>query len=194
MIKRTAILGGRFDPPHWGHYWVAKQVLESDLKIDEVWFMPTYIHAWTKAYASALDRVKMLGFLEEEKIITSKIEISRPKTSYTIETIEELKKIPDREFFWIVGSDALADFSKWRNAAKLARKIPFIVFPRGGFPITKVLPPGFRVVKNPHAFVTNVSATFIRERLSKGLSVRGLIPENVEQHIFDNGLYQDLKQ
>lgn len=185
-----AVLGGRFDPPHWGHFWVARQVLEKGPDIDEIWLMPVYSHPWKKSVALPQDRFNMVSFLETEGIRASDIEIMRGGISYTIETIRYLKEnYTKHNFYWVVGSDALSDFAKWRQAQKLATLIPFLVFPRSGYPI-KILPFGMKRIDGAETVQTNLSSTHIRERLKNNLSIYGLVPEKVEEYIRKKNLYR----
>ncbi len=187
---RIAILGGRFDPPHWGHFWVARQVLEKGKGIDQVWLMPVYTHPWKASLASPFDRLNMLSFLTAAGIAVSDIEIQRGGISYTIETIRHLKEnYPEHQFCWVVGSDALADFAKWRQAQKLATLLPFLVFPRSGYPI-KILPFGMKRIEGEDIIQTNLSSSYIRQRLKAGLSIFGLVPEKVEDYIQKKNLYR----
>lgn len=185
-----AILGGRFDPPHWGHFWVASQVLERGPNINKIWLMPTHIHPWKASVAESQDRLIMAKFLETAQIKASSIEIDKGGTSFTIETIRFLKEnYQEHQFFWIVGSDAIADFAKWRHAQKLANLVPFLVFPRSGYPI-KLLPFGMKKIDGEEIIQTNLSSTHIRDRLQKGLSIYGLVPSEVEEYIKQKHLYQ----
>lgn len=185
-----AILGGRFDPPHWGHFWVARQVLEKGPNIDEVWLMPVHTHPWKGSYADPQDRLNMATLLEAPGIKASSVEIMRSGTSYTIETIKHLKEnYQEHKFYWIVGSDAIADFFKWRQAQKLSQLIPFLVFPRSGYPI-KILPFGMKKINGAETIQTNLSSTHIRERLKKGLSIYGLVPPQIEEYIKKKNLYK----
>lgn len=184
-----AILGGRFDPPHWGHFWIARQILEKGPAINQVWLMPVYAHAWKATVADPVDRLNMVRFLETEGVKTSSLEIERGGMSYTVETIKYLKEnYQEHKFYWVVGSDALSDFSRWRQAAKLAYLLPFLVFPRSGYPI-KVLPFGMKKINGVEIIQTNLSSTHIRDRLQKGLSIYGLVPPEVEAYIKQKHLY-----
>lgn len=185
-----AILGGRFDPPHWGHYWIARQVLERGPQIDRIWLMPAYKHPWKDCMADTHDRYNMVKFLESDGIEVSSIEIERAGTSYTIETIKFLKNnYQEHHFYWIVGSDAISDFFRWRQAQKLSQLIPFLVFPRSDYPI-KILPFGMKKINGHSPIQTNLSSTHIRERLKNKLPIRGLVPVEVENYIKQKRLYQ----
>ena len=186
----VAILGGRFDPPHWGHFWVAHQVLELGPKIDQVWLMPTFQHPWKKAVAAAQDRKNMLQYLTTDNIKVSSIEIDRGGISYTIDTVNFLKtSYPNDKFYWIVGSDALSDFSKWHAAQKISLSIPFLVYPRGDYPI-KLIPFGMKKIAGDFVLQTNLSSTYVRQRLEKGFSITGLVPAEIENYIHSKHLYR----
>lgn len=189
-MMNIAILGGRFDPPHFGHLWAARQVLERGPDISEVWFMPTYIHPWKTSVADSRDRLTMVKHFEDEKIKVSSLEVEKGGTSYTVETVDILKQNnPNDTFYWIVGSDAISDFSKWRASQKLALKIPFLVFPRGGYPV-KLMPAGMKLINGSDLVQTNLSSTHIRERIKQNLSIRGFVDREVEEFIKRKNLYK----
>lgn len=190
MKKQIAVLGGLFDPPHFGHLLVARQVLESHLCIDLVLLMPVFKHPWRENQVSWRHRLKMLSFFENSKIKTSDFEIKLGKTSYTIQTVKELKKDKNNDYFWIIGSDGLKDFHKWKDWKKLLKETHFIVFPRAGFSTNKSLK-GSIVLKDKNLAVTSLSSTMIRQRIKKNLPIAGLVPEGVEKYIKKNGLYKN---
>lgn len=187
---KIGILGGRFDPPHIGHFWVIKQTLEAFNFLDQTWLMPCNRHVWKETVASPEERLAMSKFFaqKDDRIIVSDLEIRRGGVSYTIETVKKLKEDKDNEYFWIVGSDAISDFSKWHSNARLSRLIKFLVFPRIDYPV-KFVPPGFRLINNKDFFVTNLSSTMIRERIKKNLPITGLVLPEIEEYIYKKGLY-----
>lgn len=185
-----AILGGRFDPPHFGHLWVARQVLERGPNISEVWLMPAFVHPWKSSFADSKDRLAMAGFFADERIKVSSVEIEKGGTSYTIETVDLLRQgYPNNTFYWVVGSDAISDFSKWRSSQKLALRIPFLVFPRGGYPV-KLLPVGMKLINGEGVVQTNLSSTHIRDRIKNNLSIAGFVASEVEEFIKKKNLYK----
>ena len=166
--KTIAIFGGSFDPPHLGHAQVIKKVLASGL-VDQVWLMPNFSHPWKKAEASVEERLAMCRILAVSKtpIRVCDLEIKRKRKSYTIDTVRELKKkYPGIKFYWVVGKDLLEELPRWQDPEALKKEIEFIAFPK-----------------------TNVSSTMIRERIKKGLSIAGLVPPQIEDHIRKNKLY-----
>ena len=187
---RIGILGGSFDPPHIGHLLVARQTREL-ARLDEVWLMPYFAHNWDPTVSPAFDRLSMTKLIEEKGIITSEEEIEKNEKSYTIDTVRRLKKHhASHEFYWIVGSDTLPEFRLWKEAEALAREVKFLVFPRNGHPLPKVLPQGFSQVASPDLVITNISSSVVRNRFTKRLSVVGLIAPPVLDYIKKHNLYQ----
>jgi len=183
-----AVLGGRFDPPHIWHFWTAQQILENVPGIEEVWYMPDNQNAFKPIIAAVEDREEMLSFMETGRIKTSTIALSQPGITYTVSIVQELLKEVNNKYYWIVGSDILNEFSKWRDYQKLTKLITFLVMPRKDFPI-KFLPPGFKRVEG-NIMLANVSSTIIRERVKRGQTVAGLVFPEVEKYIRAKNLYR----
>ena len=183
-----AILGGRFDPPHIWHFWTAQQVLENVVGIDQVWYMPDFQNALKPIVASTSDRVEMLRFMETGRIRLSMIALSQTSVTYTVSIVSELIKDLNNKYYWIVGSDILNEFSKWRDYQKLTRLINFLVVPRKDFPI-KNLPSGFTKIDG-NLMLSNVSSTIIRERLKRNHTIAGLVFPEVEKYIREKNLYK----
>ncbi len=183
-----AILGGKFDPPHVWHFLAAQQVLDYKKELDQVWLMPDFTNAFKPIEAIPSDRIEMLHFLETGRIKLSTIAIAKEETTYTINIIRELEKDKNNNYYWIVGSDVIAEITRWRDYQKLARIIKFIVFPRKDHPI-KNLPDGF-VQLNGDLLVSNISSTMIKKRVKDNLSITGLVFPEVEDYIRRRNLYK----
>jgi len=183
-----AILGGRFDPPHLWHFWTAQQILENVKGMDQVWYLPDYTNAFKPIIAGASDRIEMLHFLETGRLRLSTIAAAKETTTYTIQIVQELKKDTNNRYYWVVGSDALMEFTRWRDYQKLSRLIEFVVFPRKDYPI-RILPPGFHKVPG-NLLLSNISSSLIRERVKKGMAISGLVFPEVEEYIKKKNLYK----
>ena len=109
-------------------------------------------------------------------------------TTYTVSVVQELIKDTNNKYYWIVGSDILNEFSKWRDFQKLSRLINFLVIPRKDFPI-RSLPSGFKRVEG-NLMLSNVSSSIIRERIKQGRTIAGLVFSEVEAYIRKNNLYK----
>jgi len=183
-----AILGGRFDPPHVWHFLTAQQVLDNVSGIDQVWLLPDYQNAFKPITALPSDRIEMLHFLETGRIKLSTIAIAKETITYTVEIVNHLVKDKNNKYHWIVGSDTMAEISRWRDYRKLSRLIQFLVFPRKDYPI-KNLPNGFTKVPGD-LLLSNISSTIIRQRVKEGLSITGLVFPEVEDYIRRRNLYK----
>ncbi|MBI2617647.1 nicotinate (nicotinamide) nucleotide adenylyltransferase [Candidatus Gottesmanbacteria bacterium] len=184
----VAILGGRFDPPHIWHFWTSQQVLENVKGLDQVWLLPDYSNAFKSIVASPSDRIEMLHYLETGRIKLSTIAISRESITYTIDVVKELVRDASNRYFWIVGSDVMGEFSRWRDYKKLSRMIEFLVFPRKDYPI-KSLPQGFHRIEGS-LLLSNISSSMIRERVGTARTISGLVFPEVENYIRMRNLYR----
>lgn len=187
---KIAILGGSFDPPHLGHYLVVKQILDFRPDIKKIILMPSFKHQWKKSFAQVEHRMNMLKSFLGNNIELSDIEIKRKGVSYTFDTLNELKNQTNLPLYWIVGSDILTEFDKWKNNNKLLKLATFLVFPRDPYNLPKNLPTGFEILKNKNLIMTNISSSIIRERIKTGKSIKYLVPEEVEKYIAENKLYK----
>lgn len=183
-----AILGGRFDPPHVWHFWTAQQVLENVKDIEQVWLLPDYTNALKQMIATASERIEMLHFLETGRIKLSTIAIAKETATYTVDIVRELGKDVNNHYYWIVGSDVTSEFSRWRDYQKLSKMVEFLVFPRKDYPI-KNLPQGFHRVEG-NLLLSNISSSFIRDRLKEGKTISGLVFPEVEEYIRTKNLYK----
>jgi nicotinate-nucleotide adenylyltransferase len=186
---KIAILGGRFDPPHIGHFLVAQQVLDNRPDIDKVLLIPASEHQWKPIVASAKDRLEMLKSFVTPQIEVSDVEIKRGGISYSIDTIKTIKSETGAQVYWIVGSDILAEFHKWERAKDLLKLATFLIFPRDPYALPKIIPQGFEVIRSEKLLTTNFSSTLVRERIAQGKSIKNIVPESVEVYIKEHKLY-----
>lgn len=186
---KTAILGGRFDPPHIGHFWIAQQVLDYVEDVSNVLLVPASKHQWKETVASSEERLDMAKMLTNEHIKVSDIELMRGGISYTIDTIKAIKNETGSDVYWIVGSDIVLEFEKWDKRDELLKEAEFLVFPRDPYHLPENLPKGFRVIDNPDLLTTNISSTAVRKRLKQGLPIDTFVPKNVEEYILQRSLY-----
>lgn len=189
-VMKIGILGGSFDPPHIGQYLVIKQVLEVRKDLDKILIVPAYKHQWKSAGASVKDRLEMAKSLIQEKAEISEIEIKRKGINYTIDTIKEIKKKTKAEILWIIGSDIIYEFNRWKKTDQLTSFATFLVFPRDPYHLPQKMPKGFELITNHSLITTNISSTKIRKRIKEGKSIKHLVPEEVEEYIIQKKLYK----
>lgn len=186
-MKKIGIFGGTFDPIHCGHLILARDAIEQ-LKLDSVLFIPAALspHKLGARPVSAEHRVEMLraAIEGEPRFCLDELELNRPAPSYTMETIEALKRRePASEFVCLVGEDNVAQLPTWHRFAELSKMVQFAVLDRTG-------------VRTDHLYPTvrrhiDISATDIRNRVARGQSIRYLVPPAVEDLIRERQLYRE---
>jgi nicotinate-nucleotide adenylyltransferase len=182
---KIALLGGSFNPPHIGHMLIAQQVLDFG-GVDEVWFLPNWGQSFEKPVASAKDRLAMTRCLHMPKTKVSTLEIDNTLNGQTINLLPYLP--PEHTYVFIIGSDQLPVFHLWGKWKELLEKMPFLIFPRYGFP-TEPLYSNMTVLHHDELVVSNVSSTKIRARVSLGLSIDEFVPKGVGEYIKKHSLY-----
>jgi nicotinate-nucleotide adenylyltransferase len=189
---RLGIIGGTFDPIHLGHLRAAESAREA-LGLSRVLFVPAgqppHRHA---PQASPLDRWAMvcLATAPQSGFEVSDFEISRPGPSFTIDTLEHLRKEhAGDELFLIVGSDTLAEIRSWKAPERLVELCRVATVERPGHAASAAaeLPAWAERVSGPGL---EISATMIRALVAQGRSVRHLVPDAVSDHIVKRGLYR----
>lgn len=165
---------------------IARQVLDFT-DCDEVWFLPNYGQIPPKPVATAIDRLAMTKLLSLEKTRVSTIEIDHKLDGDTINLLPHLPS--EHSFRFIIGSDQLPTFHLWGRWEELLQKIPFLVFPRYGFP-NEPLYPNMMVVASDVLIGSNISSTKIRQRVSLGLSIEEFVPHEIASYIHDHRLYR----
>ncbi len=187
---QIAILGGAFDPPHLWHKKISEQLIKL-LKFDQVWLIPCFSHPFQKNMAPAKHRLAMTRLLTNKKIKVRLEEINRKKKSYSIDTIRELKKKCSKcEFTWVIGSDQVKTFNKWKNWKQLLKEVPFLIFPRPGNKIPKTLPQNMTPIKHRGLFLSKLSSTQVRNYIKSSKSISQLVTPEVENYIKKHNLYR----
>jgi len=189
------IFGGTFNPIHNTHLKMAK-LAKKKFGLKKVIFIPAGRPPHKEIYdrITLQERYRMIclalkGF---PSFSTSPIELKRPGKSYSVETVESLKKRfrKDTELFFIIGSDSLAELFTWKRIYKLLRLCKFIVFQRPKFPVKVVN----RRLENRVEFVSmrpqKVSSTEIRKMIKKGQDISNFVPKSVARFITKRKLYR----
>ena len=171
---KTGIFSGSFNPVHIGHLALANYLCEYE-GLDEVWFLVTP-HNPLKEEDELMDdafRLKLVQLAIEgyPKFKASDIEFNLSRPSYTIHTLDKLKETyPDREFYFIIGSDNWVLFPCWYQSERILVENHILVYPRPGYPVSSdSLPENVKVVSSP---TFEISSTFIRRAMEEGKDVR----------------------
>lgn len=213
-MSRVGVLGGTFDPIHWGHLRAAEVAREA-LALDEVLFVPAASppHKVEPRVTEAEHRLAMVerALEGEGRFSLSTVEIDRDGPSYTIDTLRELgEERPEARLFFVVGTDAFAEIRTWMRWRELLERHDFVVHERPGAPlegVRDVLPAELqarlvdlsedesgRERKGTSIFLLrramlDVSSTEIRRLVERGRSIRFLVPATVEAYIRQHRLY-----
>jgi nicotinate-nucleotide adenylyltransferase len=199
---RVGVLGGTFDPVHTGHMIIAEEVRQN-LKLHEVLFMPAG-QPWLKGQKdiSAVEhRLEMviLATASNPYLNVSTIEIERPGPTYSVDTIVDLKAGlgAGAKIYFIVGFDALAELHLWKEPRRMVEMCQVVAVKRpgyGGFDLRSLdsaIPGISERIMSVDVPQIDISATDIRRRVSRRLSIKYLVPEEVEAYIAANKLYAE---
>ena len=203
---RWGILGGTFDPIHFGHLLLAEECREI-LALDKVLFVPAG-QPWLKAgqpLTAAIHRLRMveLATADHPHFEVLRWEVERPGPSYTVDTLERLRMESDAaaELHFLLGLDALADFPRWKDPERILQMARLAVVPRPGYVAKgdgddivagiKSRYPAYadRITILAVASVA-ISATDLRRWVAIGQSLRYRTPAAVGEYIREKGLYK----
>tara|TARA_B100001996_G_scaffold20964_1_gene16786 strand:+ start:984 stop:1568 length:585 start_codon:yes stop_codon:yes gene_type:complete len=192
---KVCLFGGTFDPPHLGHLIIAQTIFEAE-KFDQIVFVPAYQppHKNGIKISPVDQRLEMLNIAikENPNFIISDLEIQRKGLSYSIDTIMEYKKqnnLKSDDLFYLMGSDSLRQFKKWKDTKKIIDESQVIVAIRPGFRPSDI--PNWILAKIQFASIPRIeiSSTTIRDRWFDDKTIRYMVTESVWQYINKNKLY-----
>jgi nicotinate-nucleotide adenylyltransferase len=191
--KRIGLFFGSFNPVHVGHMIIAN-FMANQTDLDQVWLVvsPQNPLKQKSSLARDYDRLHLvrLAIGDNPHLRASDIEFNLPKPSYTIDTLTYLKeKYPEYQFVLIMGGDNLASLHRWKNYELLLQDHEIFVYRRPEYDI----PDAF--AKHPQvqffeAPLMHISASYIRQAIQKGHSVKYLVTEPVHQYLENSTLYR----
>ena len=180
--QTIALLGGSFNPPHVAHQMLCLWALSSQ-KVDQVWFVPCYQHAFGKDLESFAHRMMMCELaaaaFPDGTVAVSDVERQLGGESRTYYTLKHLQQQnPQTSFKLLIGADILEEKHKWYRFSDIESMVGLLVAGRSGYP------------ENEDTFnLPAVSSTDIRLRLAEGRPVDHLLPWRVGDYLRDNSLY-----
>ncbi len=198
-MRRIGVLGGTFDPIHYGHLVIAEDA-HAYLELEKVLFVPAYQppHKPRGSYSAFEHRVKMLrlAIARNPHFQISLVEAERPGPSYTVDTLRELQEDlgPEVKLYLIIGMDSLAGILSWCCPAELIKLCRIVVAERAGYQVDLAALeeglPGLRdsleLIDTPEL---SISSTDLQVRLQHGLPIRYQLPAQVEAYIRRHKLY-----
>lgn len=193
--RNIGIFGGTFDPVHNGHVSIAKSFLDSGI-IDALWIFlnpapPHKSHDPHESYAARF-RLLTLAFESVNNVQISDLETTLPRPCYTIQTVKYLvDRYPEQTFYLCMGKDSFLSFKSWYKWQQILSHCRLLVADR---PInnSRVVDPD---LLDQTTFVDHepmeVSSTQVRNHITAGKSIEGLVPEEVASMIKKENLYKN---
>jgi nicotinate-nucleotide adenylyltransferase len=200
-MGRVGVLGGTFDPVHYGHLVIALDAW-AYLDLEKVLFIPAYQppHKPDGSYSAFEHRVRMLQLaLDDNRCFElSLIEAERHGPSYTVDTLKDLRAElgPDAEIYFIIGMDSLGNILDWYRPEELITLCRIVVAERAGYQVDlAALEEGLPGLQKSLVLIDtpelSISSTDLQRRIRLGLPIRYQVPPEVEQYIRAHQLYQD---
>jgi nicotinate-nucleotide adenylyltransferase len=198
---RVGVLGGTFDPPHYGHLAAAEECRVA-LRLDVVLFLPAGQppHKHDRPISPAADRVRMVELAIESNrhFELSRIDVDRAGPSYSVAALDQLRRElgPEAQLWFVMGADSLADILTWREPARLLRLARLAAVNRPGAPdpaperLESELPGARARIDVVEIADLAISATDLRRRVAEGRPIKYQLPEAVERYILERGLYR----
>jgi nicotinate-nucleotide adenylyltransferase len=214
---RIGILGGTFDPIHYGHLEMACCV-KAFFSCDKLFLMPAYSppHKPKQSITSPYHRYTMAAIATNdiEDIEVSRLELEAPTRPFTVQTVYKLKEMygGNTQLFFIMGADSFRELDTWHEYSDLIANSSIVVMTRPGYELDieerrQKLQAGIEDLRGRHEpigsvealpkiFVTalverDISATAIREAAARGESIKQWVPETIARYILKYRLYQD---
>jgi nicotinate-nucleotide adenylyltransferase len=190
---KWGVLGGTFDPPHFGHFQLA-QAAADELVLERVLWIPSFKppHKKGESLSPFRDRAIMAEMTarRDRRFDVSRIEETIPGDSFTVKTLAHLgRALPDIQFYFIVGSDVLPELKDWFKPERIGHWATLACGVRVGFP----RPEPEQLPVQPVVYFDSpdvpISSTDIRSRVRLGGSIKGMVSPDVEQYIASAALY-----
>jgi nicotinate-nucleotide adenylyltransferase len=199
-VRRLGLLGGTFDPPHYGHLLAAQEVAWR-LQLERVLFLPARQNPLKQGApgTAAEDRCAMveLAIAGNPLFSLSRLDVDRPPPSYTVDLLQTvLGSDPQAELFFLVGADILPELPRWRAPDAILRLARLAVVNRPGWPdpnlddLELALPGARQRAEVVHIPGVDISAANLRARVRADEPIRYLTPPAVEDFIRAQRLYR----
>lgn len=200
-MNKVGILGGTFDPIHFGHLFIAENARKC-FELDKVVFIPTgvpphkvLVNVSDKTHRYNMAQLAMKGNPNFE---VSDFEVAKEEISYTVDTMTALKQLyKDTDFYYIVGADSLYEIVNWKSFRKLAKIIKIVSINRMTNKFVDVEEVAKSISENYNMEIhtlempiIEISSTEIRRRVKEDLPIKYMLPENVERYIKKHKLYK----
>ena len=198
--KQIIVFGGCFNPPLNSHFSLAEQMVVEYPEIEKIIFVPVNSQYEKIDLIENEHRYQMLKTVcdRNEKFEVSRIEIDSKRQLYTVETLQQLQeKYTDYEVAFLTGSDNLKTLNTWKKANELTRNFKIYILERENDNMEEIIENNIFLKNHKQAFIkaketikSNLSSTFVREKIKAGKSIRYLTPDEVILYIQEHQLYR----
>ena len=199
-MRRIGVLGGTFDPVHYGHLVIAEDA-RAYAHLEKVLFVPAHRppHKPARSYSAFRHRVRMteLAIAGNPVFELCLIEAGRSGPSYTVDTLRDLQAQlgAEAELYFVVGMDSLANILQWYKPAELLTLCRLVVAERAGYRVDLVALeeklPGLRdslvMIDTPEL---SISSSDLQHRIGLGLPIRYQVPPAIEDYVREHRLYR----
>ena len=198
--QRVGILGGTFDPIHFGHLAAAQEVAWT-LNLERILFIPTHQQPLKQSESSSGPEHRLamvrLATASNPLFDVNTVELDRGGVSYTVDTLRALRQADASTAYWLIlGTDALLDLGRWHRPEEILGMAEIAAVHRAGWERATLdamyaeVPSARGRVQHIPIPGLDISATDLRGRLQDGRPIRYLVPDAVEAYIREQGLYR----
>lgn len=195
-MKKIGIFGGTFNPIHQGHLIVASYIYEK-AGLDKLVFMPAGNPPQKTGEEDFAHRLAMidLAIKDDPRMGSTDIE-NTEETSYTYNIMDKLRRHCEDDLYFIMGVDSIENIGSWYRFEDLLRENKFIVTTRPGFEVKRATRDLVGIYTDRIDYtegpMVDISSTEIRNKIEEGKSIKYLLPKEVENYIYDKGLYRPI--
>lgn len=197
--KRVGIMGGTFNPIHYGHLRLAQEAQEQVL-LDKILFMPSGRSYMKKNVLDTQKRVEMtaLAIKQYSKFELSLIEAQKTGNTYTCDTLQYLTRTNlDTQYYFIIGADSLFQIEQWKSPEQIFQFAILICAIRDDYDFDTIRKKGEALAESGADIIYlntpkwDISSTDIRAKVKSRISIRGLVPPEVALYIEQEHLYYE---
>ena len=197
---KIVIFGGSFNPPLNSHFSLAEGIVNEYENIKKVIFVPVNSKYEKKGLIDNEHRYNMLKLVcdKNEYFEVSRVEIDNERQLYTIETMSLLeKRYPEYDLLFTIGTDNLKSLYLWNSVEELLSRFKILVLERDEDNMEEIIENSELLKKYKNSLIkvnnnvrSNLSSTFVREKLKENKSIRYLVPDEVYFYIKENNLFE----
>lgn len=197
--KQIMVFGGCFNPPLNSHFSLAEQMIAEYPAIEKIIFVPVNSQYEKMNLIENEHRYQMLKTVcdKNEKFEVSRIEIESKRQLYTVETLHRLQEeYKEYEIAFLTGSDNLKTLNTWKKADELTKDFKIYILERDNDNMEEIIQNNTFLSNHRQSFIkakdtikSNLSSTFVREKIKNGKSIRYLTPDEVITYIEKHQLY-----